>query len=280
MSDPVLVSIPASLAREIDAEALMVRSGQSDEIVSACRDLGARVQGIELNGLPEDVLKLADLPQDLPVTIKLHPREAARVYTNTWMADRFSLSVLMDIDLGLLQGVKTVTSASIPVILNVEEIRDASDLMPTLQYYLHGRHLRVPVEFFHSAFIGCMKGTLVSLLQIYLESPTTHLYVDQSMQVTASERFARAGRFFGNVSLGVHVDTSSAVYVELIDRKKNLFVGGSQCASCEAFDLCEGYLRFVDPGFKCEPFFEVFLEIKAKAQEMAEDLRDADVAQE
>ena len=185
MNNPVLVSVPASLAGEVDAEALILRSGQSDEIVSACRDLGTRVQGIELNGLPEDVLKLADLPQDLPVTIKLHPREAARVYTNTWMADRFSLSILMDVDQGMLQGVRTVTSASIPVILNLEEIRDASELMATLNYYLHDRHLRVPVEFFHSAFIGCMKGTPVSVLQIYPESPTTHLHIDRSMQVTA-----------------------------------------------------------------------------------------------
>jgi len=248
--------------------------------VSACRDLGTRVQGIELNGLPEDVLKLADLPPDLPVVVKLQPSDAARIYTNTWMADRFSLSVLMDVDRGLLQGVKTVTSASIPVILNLEEIHDASDLMPTLQYYLHDRHLRVPLEFFHSAFIGCLKGTPVSLLQLYPESPTTHLYIGQALQVTASERLARAGRYFGYVSRGLQVDTSAALYMDLIDHKKNLFVSGSPCASCEAFDLCEGYLRFVEPGFKCEPFLEVFLEIKAKAREMAEDLLEADAAEE
>jgi hypothetical protein len=280
MNDAVPVSVPASLAHDVDAEALIIRSAQSDEIVGAWQDLGPRVQGIELNGLPDDVLKLADLPQDLPVTIKLHPREAARVYTNTWMADRFSLSILMDVDRGLLQGVKTVASASIPVILNVEEIRDTSELMPTSHYYLHDRHLRVPVEFFHSAFIGCLKGTPVSLLQLYPESPTTHLYIDRSRQVTASERLARAGRFFGHISRGVQLDTNAALYMDLMDYKKKMFVSGTQCASCEAFDLCGGYLRFVEPGFKCVPFLEVFLEIKAKAREMAEDLLEADIAEE
>jgi len=110
---------------------------------------------------------------------------------------------------------------------------------------------------------------------LYPESPGMNLYVDQALRVTASERLARAGRFFGHVCGGAQVDTSARLWTDLIDHKKNLFVSGSQCASCEAFHLCDGYLRFVDSGFNCEPFLEVFLEIKAKAREMAQDLSEA-----
>ena len=45
---------------------------------------------------------------------------------------------------------------------------------------------------------------------------------------------------------------------------------------CEGFDLCEGYLRFVDTNFDCDPFLEVFSAIKATAKEIADDLAKAE----
>jgi hypothetical protein len=280
MNDSALVSIPARLSVDIDSPNLAIRSESCEDIAIACKTFGERVKGVELEGLAEDLHSLSSLPLGLPVLIKLHPRDASHLYTNAWLADRFALEALMDIDKGLLKGVKTAASAMVPVTLNLEELSDAGELMSVLNYYLHDTHLQVPVEFFHSMLSAYLRGTTAALTDIYSESPTEYLYVDRSGRVTASERLARAGRFFGTVSGGLKIDEKSQLYRDLLDRKKHLVLSGSKCVSCERFDLCKGYLRFVDANFDCDPFLEVFGEIKAKAKEIADDLAKAEKAGE
>ena len=280
MYDSILVSIPARLALDVDCDNLLVRSGSCEEIVSAFMNLGERLKEVEFEGLGEDLHSLSALPLGFPVVLKLHPGVAPHLYTNAWLGDRFSLEVLMDVDKGLLQGVKTVTSAMVPVTMNLEEISDSAELMPVLNYYLHDTHVQVPVEFFHSMISSCLRGATVALSDFYAESPTQFLYVDESRRVTASARLARAGKFFGTVAGGLKIDEESQLYKDLLDRKKNLVLSGSKCIACEGFDLCGGYLRFVDTHFDCDPFLEVFKEIKAKAKEIADDLAKAEELRE
>jgi hypothetical protein len=280
MSNSVLVSIPARLAGEVDCENLVVRSENCDEIASAYKTLGDRLAGVELEGLGEDLSSLSALPLGLPVRVKLHPGDAPHLYTNTWLGDRFSLEVLMDVDKGLLHGAKIATSAMVPVTLNLEEVSDTGELMSVLDYYLHDAHVQVPVEFFHSMITACLRVETVSLLDLYPESPVEFLHVDESGRVSASARLARTGRFLGTISGGLKIDEESQLYKDLLDRKKNLVLSGSKCVSCEGFDLCEGYLRFVDTNFDCDPFLEVFSAIKATAKEIADDLAKAEELEE
>lgn len=280
MYDSILVSIPAGLDVDVECENLVVRSGSCEEIVSAYETLGERLKEVELEGLGENIHSLLALPLGFPVVLKLHPGDAPHLYTNTWLGDRFSLEVLMDVDNGLLQGVKTVTSAMVPVTMNLEEMSDSAELMAVLNYYLHDTHVQVPVEFFHSMISSCLRGASVALSDFYPESPSQFLYVDESRRVTASARLARAGKFFGTVAGGLKIDEASQLYKDLLDRKKNLVLSGSECIACEGFDLCGGYLRFVDTDFDCDPFLEVFREIKAKAKEIADDLARAEELRE
>jgi hypothetical protein len=259
---------------------VVIRSASCQEVVRAYEILRNRLGEVELAGLGDELFRLSELPVGLALTVKLHPKDAAQVYTNTWLADRFPLVVLMDVDAGLLQGVRIITSAMVPVTLNLDELHDAGDLMAAFLYYVHEPHLRTPVEFFHSMFHAFLKKASVSLAEIYPESPEALLYVDESGRVTCSARLARAGRFFGEVSDRLRIDEQSPVYKDLILRKKNLFLSSSPCVSCEQFDLCEGYLRSVDQGFDCEPFWNVFAELKAKAWEIAEDLSKAGLLEE
>ncbi|MGO9569501.1 MAG: hypothetical protein ACLP5H_18375 [Desulfomonilaceae bacterium] len=276
MSNSVLVSIPARLAVDVDCENLVVRSGSCDDVASAYKALGDRVKGVELEGLGEDLSSLSALPLGLPVRVKLHPGDAPHLYTNTWLVDRFSLDVLMDVDKGLLHGVKIVTSTMVPVTVNIEVVSDTGELMSALDYYLHDTHVQVPVEFFHSMITACLRGETVALLDLYPESPAEFLYVDESGRVSASARLARAGRFLGTVSGGLKIDEESPLYIDLLHRKKNLVLSGSKCVACQRFDLCEGYLRFVDTNFDCDPFLEVFGAIKDTAKEIADDLARAE----
>jgi hypothetical protein len=276
MYDSVLVSIPARLAADIDCENLLVRSESCEEIAAAYETLGERIKEIELEGLGENLQSLSALPLGLPVSLKLRPEDAPHLYTNSWLADRFPLEALMNVEKGLLQGVKIATSAMVPVTVNLEELSDPGELMSVLNYYLHDAHVQVPVEFFHSMITALLHGTIVALPDLYPESPDRFLYVDESGKVSVSARLARAGRFLGTVSGGLQIDEDSQLYKDLLDRKRNLVLSGSKCISCEHFDLCEGYLRFVDANFDCGPFLEVFNEIKAKAKEIADDLAQAE----
>ncbi|MBM3301749.1 MAG: hypothetical protein FJY85_17585 [Deltaproteobacteria bacterium] len=280
MSDFVYVSVPAGLADRIDSDVVLVRSGSCREIVKAYEALGDRVREVELHGLGEELYLLSGLPVGLPLTVRLHPKDAPQVYTNTWLMDRFSMGVLLDVDTGLIQGVRIITSAMIPVTLNLDAVHCAKELMSTLLFYLHEPHLQTPVEFFHSMFNAVLQNSPLSLADLYPESPEALLYVDESCRITCSARLARAGMFLGELSDGLRIDRESPVYKGLVDRKKQLFLSSSPCMSCEQFDLCEGYLRVADDAFDCEPFLRVFAELKAKAKEMAEDLSRADLPRE
>jgi len=152
--------------------------------------------------------------------------------------------------------------------------------MAVLDYYFHATHLQVPVEFFHSMVLGQLKRQPVSLADIYPESPDRFLYVTEPGQITASARLAEANRFFGTVTGGLKVDEESDLYRTLLDLKSAVFLGNSSCATCEAFDLCSGYLRVVDNGFNCSLFLEVFASLRTKARELAEDLSSSEALQE
>ena len=272
MTNPLCISVPAALADRIEADAVVIRSARCAEIVKAFRRRGERIQGVLLESVDDDLINLAELPVGMFMTVKMHPREAAQIYTSSWMSDRFNLGVLMDIDVGLLQGVRIVTSAGVSVMLNPDEVYDTGELLSVLHYYLHEPHLQVPVEFFHSLFNAYLNNTPVSLEEMYPESPDTFLYVDELGRISGSARLACAGEFFGEVRDSLTLDTTCNAYKSLLDRRKNIFLSGSACASCEHFDVCGAYLRFVEKEFDCDPFKKTFEQIKAKAREFAEDL--------
>ena len=280
MHNSALISIPPGLAAEVDSPGIVLRSAICEDIVNAYKTVGDRVKGVELDGLSGNLHSLSDLPLQLPVRAKIHPKDAAHLYTNTWLVDRFSLEALMDVDKGLLQGVRIAASAMVPVSLNVEEMSDTSELMSVLNYYLHDTHVQVPIDFFHSMISARLRGSALALQNLYPESPAEFLYVDNFGRVTASARLARAGKFFGKVSGGLQIDEECDAYKELVNRKKDLVLSGSKCVSCESFDLCGGYLRFVHSSFDCGPLIEIFDAIKVNAREIADDIAKAERVRE
>ena len=278
-NDPV-VNVPAALCDDVDFGSVIIRSGSCGDIVRAHKALGDRIVGVELEKLSDDVSLLSALPQGISLTLKLRPVEAANVYTSSWLSDRFALAALMDVEKGLLEGVRIVTSAQIPVVINLDSLSDDSELISVLDYYLHDRHLQVPIEFFHSLFTARIQGKTVSLAEVYPENPEQHMYVYESGAIAGSSRLAKAGKFFGSITADPQIDRESAPYKTLINLKKSLFLSGSSCVSCEAFDVCAGYLRIVDTNFDCGPWLRMFKEIKATAKEIVEDLTNAGSAQE
>jgi hypothetical protein len=275
MRNEPIVNFPAALCDNVDFGSVIIRSGSCGDIVRAYKALGDRIVGVELERLSDDVSLLSALPQGLSLTLKLRPAEAANVYTSSWLSDRFALAALIDVEKGLLEGVKIVTSAQIPVVINLDSLSDDSELISVLDYYLHDRHLQVPIEFLHSLFTAQIQGQAVSLADVYSENPEQHLYVDESGAITCSPRLAKAGKFFGSINADPQIDRESAIYKTLINLKKSLFLSGSSCVSCEAFDVCAGYLRIVDTSFDCAPWLRLFKEIKATAKEIVEDLADS-----
>jgi len=272
MRDEPVVNVPAALCDKVGFGHVVIRSASCEDIVRAYKASDDRVIGVELESLAGNVSVLSALPQGLSLTLRLRPAEAANVYTSSWLSDRFALAALMDVEKGLLEGVKLVTSAQIPVVMNLDSLSDDSELISVLDYYLHERHLQVPIEFFHSLFTAQIQGAALSLADVYPESPEQNLYVDESGAITGSSRLAKAGMFFGSVTADPQIDQESSLYKRLINLKKDLFLSGSSCASCEAFDVCAGYLRVVDTTFDCTAWLRIFGEIKSRAKEIVEDL--------
>jgi hypothetical protein len=254
---------------------VIIRASSCEELVTTQRSYQDKVKAVELDVLDSDVSDLSGLPMGFPLILRLDPGQAALLYTHTWLCDRFPIAVNMTVDSGLLNGVKIVTSAQAHVALDLDDVRDPSELMAVLNYYLHEPHLSVPVEFFHTLFSSFVQGEPISLAEMYWEDPERLLYVDDAGRVAASARFAAAGKFFGELADGLKVNEDSPLLQEIRNRKKNLFLSRSMCASCEVFELCSGYLRFVVSEFDCDPFIEVMQEIKVRAAEMAEDIRRA-----
>ncbi len=275
MPNSLLVSAPARLTADIDSDSVVIRSSSCEELVSAQRSFEGKVKAAQLDVVDTEVSALSGLPMGFPLILRLNPGQASLLYTHTWLCDRFPIAVNMTIDSGLLNGVKIVTSAQALVALDLEDVRDPGELTAVLNYYLHEPHLSVPIEFFHSLFSSSVQRTPVSLAETYPEDPEKFLYVDEAARVTASARFAAVGKFFGEFANGLKVGEDSALLQEIRNRKKNLFLSRSRCASCEVFELCGGYLRFVTNEFDCDPFIEVMQEIKIRAAEMAEDIRRA-----
>jgi radical SAM protein with 4Fe4S-binding SPASM domain len=275
MPNSIIVSAPARLTGDIDADALIIRSSSCEELVTAQSRYQDKVKAAELELRASDVSLLSSLPVGFPLVLRLNPPQASVLYTSAWLCDRFPIAVTMAIDAGLLSAVKIVTSAQAHLAVDLDEVRDPGELMAVLHYYLHEPHLSVPVEFFHTLFSACVEGERLSLADMYSEEPDRFLHVDDSGRVTASARFAAAGKYFGELAEGLVVSQESPLLQEIRNRKKNLFLSRSACASCEVFDLCGGYLRFVTTEFDCSPFVEIMQEIKARAREMAEDIRRA-----
>jgi hypothetical protein len=275
MPNSIIVSAPARLTGNIDSDAVIIRSSSCEELVVAQNRYQDKVKAGELEVLEADVSPLSSLPVGFPLVLRLKPLQASLLYTSTWLCDRFPIAVTMAIDSGLLNAVKIVTSAQAHVAVDLDDVRDPGELMAVLDYYLHEPHLSVPIEFFHTLFSACVQNEPFSLADMYAEEPDRFLYLDDSGRLTASARFAAAGKFFGELADGLMVGQESPLLQEIRNRKKNLFLSGSACASCEVFDVCCGYLRFVTTEFDCIPFVEVMQEIKVRAREMAEDIRRA-----
>ncbi len=223
MRDQPVINVPAELCDKIGFGPVVIRSGSCGDIVRAHKVLGDRVIGVELEKLADDVSLLSSLPQGLSLTLNLRPAEAANVYTSSWLSDRFSMAVLMGAEKGLLEGVRIVTSAQIPVVINLDSLSDDSELISVLDYYLHERHLEVPIEFFHSLFTAQIQGGNSSLADVYPESPEQHLYIDASGAITSSSRLAGAGKFFGSVTADPQIDKESALYKLLINPRRVSF---------------------------------------------------------
>ncbi len=275
MNDGILVNLAANFAGIADFQSVVIRSSNVEDLVNACEALGDRVCGVELHGGGLDVSPLGSLPVGLPLLWKLPASNASEIYTHTWMGEHFDLGVMIDASKGLFGAVRMVTSAGVPVVLGLDGPIDCADLISVLDYYLHSKYLQVPVEFFHSMLVSRVQGADSPLVNIYPESPERILYIDENGNVSASGRFALAKQFFGRFDGRLTLDVESPLYEFLQNPRKALYLGESSCSWCESFDLCGGYLRFVDSSFRCSPFLDVFKIIKEEAANLANDLSRA-----
>ncbi len=84
------------------------------------------------------------------------------------------------------------------------------------------------------------------------ENVHRNLFVDDAGQVSLSARHLTGHPYGPLGELNLEDMERGASYQRLSSYAEELFVSRSECATCRAYPLCGGWLRYVDRGYDCE----------------------------
>ena len=91
----------------------------------------------------------------------------------------------------------------------------------------------------------------LTLWDLAAENVCTNLFVDDAGRVSVSERLAQTHPLGTLDDLASNDLESRSAYRRLRGYAEGLFRSQSECATCRAYPLCGGWLRYVDPAYDC-----------------------------
>lgn len=94
------------------------------------------------------------------------------------------------------------------------------------------------------------------------ENVHRNLFVDDARQVSLSARHAKTHPYGTLRELESGDVESTEAYKRLEGYSEGLFVSQSDCATCRAFPLCGGWLRYVDQDYDCEVWLLVLTSLQ------------------
>lgn len=97
----------------------------------------------------------------------------------------------------------------------------------------------------------------VTLWDLAAENVRTNLHVDPAGRVSVSARLAETHPLGTLTTLNLDDVRRTPAYRRLCGYAEGLFRSQSDCATCWAYPLCGGWLRYVDPAYDCTPWQRV-----------------------
>jgi hypothetical protein len=160
----------------------------------------------------------------------------------------------------MTRAVKIAQALNFSVRLEIDQPEAAvvDELLALAEYYLRGSSVSSPVEPFHSLFLSFLSGKPTNLWSLQEEDPSVDRYVADAGNVVLSRRL---------ISLGIPEDQLEGALEKHVSACRE----AGECATCEWFSRCQGYLKLPDNSYRCEHVKRLFALLNYAAAEMRKD---------
>jgi radical SAM protein with 4Fe4S-binding SPASM domain len=180
-------------------------------------------------------------------------------------------------DGNLFKNINFLTGLGMLVHIDMSKpVQDEKALLRVTDFYLHNPTLSTPIEPIHSLLVLMNRGRGNRLWSTEQERVRTNFYVSNQGEVSLSRRWMERSLKYGSLDDSVDEFMKSGLYSKLASLKAELFRNKSPCIFCRHFDVCNGFLRALDPEWPCDIWQEVFGILKSAVKEGRNLLRIID----
>ncbi len=267
----LVYNIPARLIDQYADYAVIVRSRDPSEIVSCLPPARLfHVRFVQLLSLPPDISVLGPWAVGLPIDVVLSDpvAEYSRLYSYATLSETHPVRVTIPVISGFSKAVRLAVALGFAVKFDVIQPDDLliEELSDVLDFYLHGKAVQQPIEFFQSMLLSFYQSQPFSMWEISEEDPAQMRYVTDDGEESIYHLLA------GSVpaaDLNGFVDRFAA---QLLSEKR-------ECHDCDFYGRCGGYFKWPDKSYSCDGIKKLFSSIQAAAAELKTDLSSFAVAQ-
>jgi radical SAM protein with 4Fe4S-binding SPASM domain len=137
-------------------------------------------------------------------------------------------------------------SLGIPVHLQLSPRWAETTILETLDYFLYGKTVSVPVEPFYSLAVSTSGREEMTFWHINAEMTGFHLYVDALGRVSLSRRWAEKNMYFGMLNEPVDKYWQSE-FAEALQKMEDLpFIHKNRCSTCPNYRVCKAFWATFD----------------------------------
>ena len=157
------------------------------------------------------------------------------------------------------RAIQFLASLNLPIEVSASVLMDQDEksLVALGERLLFSPFIKTPVQPFFDILrltLNTGNGPHPTLWDMTNERVGQNYFITDKGQISLSQRWAEAKRFFGVVDDTLKDIQSSKFFNELLTFKEHLINHKSPCATCSAFHFCEGFLCAFHPKFDCRHF--------------------------
>lgn len=255
----MIYNVPVHKMDSFTKEAIILRSDDPAELTRATeRVTPGRLVGVQVLSMDQDPSPFGRLKESIDIILVLgNPtRDSPKLYNYTDLRARHNISVYVIDSPGIEIAVRTAQalSMSVRLVLGQPDYALLDEYAKTLDFYLHNRAVRMPIEPFHTLNGAFYQNKNASLWIIQQEDPRYYSHVTNDGRVVCSGRLSSC-----------EVEHDPLTFVE--SHKSRLIQQDGQCMNCKFFHYCEGYFKVPSHEFDCQGvlrLFETLWEASAK----------------
>jgi len=264
--ESALTFLPAGKVTEEEIRAFVAVVRSHEELHRWLMASPPQLQWLQVEGLlcdPEPWAEAAQGSDEVPLDVIMTDPEAEFSHLYRLVDVRAARDVRVTIPAapGVLKAVRL--AASLGLLIRILPGQPADELLAFLReiviFYLHDPMVEAPIEPFHSllsTFRGHETETLWTILE---EDPDIFAHLDSQ----------------GRAILPRSARPAPPMFVR--DHLARLIEERTECSDCPWQQTCAGFFKWPEPTYSCEGVKQLFAQIKAAADEIAEDLAATEV---